>query len=273
MESNAPHITKSPELGFSAHRGIGQGESASSLLWVALYDILLDYIDPRNTHLHQDEEHPTPFTQADIDHTIINAYADDLATITGGPRAAEMQQQQATWLSAFCAFTGLTMHPAKITATTLGPPPPTPPSLEIYDSMWQPVACPVNPDTQTVKYLGINIDLRHHQQAHFDRTYEDMNTHLDHLLLQPGSPQGKIDYIRNKVLPITRYSAMVANWTLAQYRDLDRPCTRAYRKILALPNKFPAALIYLPKNQCGIGLPRLSDAAQVMKWKNFQKCI
>lgn len=32
--------------GFTPQRGIGQGESASSLMWVAVYDILLDWIDP-----------------------------------------------------------------------------------------------------------------------------------------------------------------------------------------------------------------------------------
>ena len=66
---------------------------------------------------------------------------------------------------------------------------------------------------------------------------------------------------------------MVANWSLAQYRRLDTPCSAAYRRILALPKKFPTALLYLSKQYCGIGLPRLSDSAQIMKWENFQRCL
>jgi hypothetical protein len=31
-----------------------------------------------------------------------------------------MQQLQAKWLSAFCAFSGLTIHPGKIKATIVG---------------------------------------------------------------------------------------------------------------------------------------------------------
>ena len=143
------HITKAPDLGFIAHRGIGQGESASSLLWVALYDILLEWIDPRNTHLHEAEDLP-PYQQIDLDTTVINAYADDLATITGGPHAAAMQQQQATWLSAFCAFTGLTLHPRKIIATTIGPPLTMVPSLAIRDAQWKRIACTVSPDLASV---------------------------------------------------------------------------------------------------------------------------
>ena len=37
------HFTGAPEMGFLSGRGIGQGESASSLMWTALYDILLDF--------------------------------------------------------------------------------------------------------------------------------------------------------------------------------------------------------------------------------------
>jgi hypothetical protein len=40
------------DLSFQAERGIGQGESVSSLMWIALYDILLEWIDPANRFLH-----------------------------------------------------------------------------------------------------------------------------------------------------------------------------------------------------------------------------
>jgi hypothetical protein len=49
------------------------------------------------------------------------AYADDLTTVTGGSRAECMQQPQATWLSVFCAFTGLVMHSAKVVSSMLDP--------------------------------------------------------------------------------------------------------------------------------------------------------
>jgi hypothetical protein len=43
------------ELSFEAERGIGQGESASSLQWTVLYDMVLEWIDPKNRKLHEDE--------------------------------------------------------------------------------------------------------------------------------------------------------------------------------------------------------------------------
>lgn len=45
-----------------------------------------------------------------------------------------------------------------------------------------------------------------------------------------------------------------------------------YRKILCLPTKFPTALLYLPTTHGGIGLPRISDKAQLMKWESLLRC-
>jgi hypothetical protein len=109
-----------------------------------MYDILLEWIYPRNTDLHVAEDIMGTFSADDIVQTVINAYADDLATITGGPRAEEMQQLQSDWLSAFCAFTGLTMHPTKIHATTIGPPPlGPPPQLSFHNQRWEEAPCVV----------------------------------------------------------------------------------------------------------------------------------
>jgi hypothetical protein len=40
------------ELSFEAERGIGLGESAISLQWALLYDMVLEWIDPKNRYLH-----------------------------------------------------------------------------------------------------------------------------------------------------------------------------------------------------------------------------
>ena len=80
MGQSNTHFSAAPELGFQAERGIGQGESASSLMWTALYDILLEWIDPANRHLHVAET-GLEYDEEDIRLTKNNAYADDLATL------------------------------------------------------------------------------------------------------------------------------------------------------------------------------------------------
>jgi hypothetical protein len=76
---------------FQAERRIGQGESASSLKWTALYDILLEWIYPANHNLNKAEV-DLDYDQDYFEHTQMIAYADNLATVNGGPCAAYMKQ-------------------------------------------------------------------------------------------------------------------------------------------------------------------------------------
>jgi hypothetical protein len=281
MAGRNEHFSQAPDLAYQAQRGIGQGESASSLMWTALYDILLEFIDPNNRYLHVAETH-LDYSDEDALLAKPSAYADDLATATAGPNGEYMQQVQATWLSAFCAFSGLVMHPAKIKPTVIGPVPPKYNSLPtigplpycdktdliIHDHQWTPISCPILPHLATIRYLGVDLELRPtaHSPSH-QATLATINLHLSHILVQPGSPGAKIDYIQFKLMPIVMSTASCANWTLAQYRALDSPFSRAYRMLLALPAKSPEHILYAPKKLMGVGLPRFSDKAQIMKWE------
>ena len=241
-------------------------------MWTALYDMLLEWIDPANRFLHTAETE-LAYTDEDVAGVQMNAYADDLGTITSGPHAAEMQTLQATWLSAFCAFTGLVMHPKKIKPTIVGPIPAEHPThLRVYDHAWQAIDVEVLPTLATYKYLGVHLDLRNTSHDSFAAVLSDATTRLAHLLQQPASPMAKIDYIRFKIMPIILYTAVCSNWTLKQYRKLDAPFTATYRKILCTPAKAPTAMFYLPQTMAGIGLPRVSDRAQIMKWESFLRC-
>jgi hypothetical protein len=60
------------------------------------------------------------YDQDDIERTQMIAYANDLAIVTDVQRAEYMHQLQP---SAFCAFTGLVMHYAKVVSILIGPTP------------------------------------------------------------------------------------------------------------------------------------------------------
>ena len=77
-------------------------------------------VDRDHTNLTLHTAAQPGYTAAGAKKSNPQAYADDLNTMTAGPNAQFMQHLQATWLSAFCAFTGMEMHPDKIHATTLG---------------------------------------------------------------------------------------------------------------------------------------------------------
>jgi hypothetical protein len=141
---------------FSPTEYLALGKSASSLMWTTLYDILLEWIAPANRNLHIAEVN-LDYDQDDIERTQMIACVDDLATVTGDPSAGYMQQLQAIWLSAFCALTGLVMHPAKVVLTIIGRIPrkyqqksmigplnfKNKTNIIVYDHQWNPISCKV----------------------------------------------------------------------------------------------------------------------------------
>ena len=252
---NASHFHSSlNDLTFTSQRGIGQGESASSLVWVAVYDILLDLLQS--------------ITEK---NGSLNAYADDLASVTTGPNSFENHQKIAQLISAFCAFTGMQLNYKKIIPVLLGHSGIRSPtaSLQLFDHHWKSIPCLLQRNPTNITYLGVLLDyyISNDHQKNFNALFKLTNTLITKLLDQPGSPTVKINYIRFKIFPIILSRAACGNWSLSEYRKLDKPFTRAYRLLLANPQKFPDALHYLPHKYGGIELPRLSDHVQLTKWK------
>jgi hypothetical protein len=78
--------------------------------------MVLKWIDPKNRKHHEDET-LREYSNETARDSAPYAYADDLATCSAGLQVEYMQQLQAKWLSAFCKFSGLTIHLGKIKAT------------------------------------------------------------------------------------------------------------------------------------------------------------
>lgn len=77
--------------------GIGQGDTPSTLIFIAVFDILLTLME--NSHTGQ-----------------AHAYADDLVHISS---SLLQQQRQADLVCGFCAFTGLEISLTKVEAISI----------------------------------------------------------------------------------------------------------------------------------------------------------
>jgi hypothetical protein len=121
MLQDNQHMSKKSFLVIMEERGIGQGKSASSLMWTAMYDILLEWIDFKNEQLHSNEA-GLNYSDQDALAAQMNAFADVLGTITAGKKAADMQKIHDCWISSFRTFTGLVMNPAIIKPIIVGAP-------------------------------------------------------------------------------------------------------------------------------------------------------
>ena len=191
-----------------------------------------------------------------------------------GMAALRDQQELSTCLSAFGCLSGLDLNPIKTVPFWINPPPlRLPASIHMYDQSWQPRVCPINTTLCHIKYLGVELDhyLVNQSTLAFENLQHQTQSLLDHLLDQPASPTVKIDYILFKILPILTARAICGNWTLTTYRKLDIPLNRAFKLLLAIPRSYPVALLYTPTSRGGVGLPRLSDSVQLMKWAAIKR--
>ena len=87
LDPDAPsaHLLKQLDSAFSCERGVTQGDTMSTIYWVAIFDMILSLVDPT---AYADDP----------------AYADDLATLS---LSTDTQQEKADRISAFCLFSGM----------------------------------------------------------------------------------------------------------------------------------------------------------------------
>ncbi len=96
---------------FHPDRGIGQGDTPSTLIFIAVFDILLSLVESSGTG------------QA-------HAYADDLVHIAP---SLEHQQQQANLVCGFCAFTEISLSKVEAISINYGNVLYDTPYLTLYD--------------------------------------------------------------------------------------------------------------------------------------------
>jgi hypothetical protein len=79
--------------------------------------MVLEMIDPKKRKLHEDEN-LQEYTNETAKDAASYAYTDNLATCSAGLQVEYIQQLQVKWFFAFYTFSGLTINPGKIKATT-----------------------------------------------------------------------------------------------------------------------------------------------------------
>lgn len=231
---------------FHPARGIGQGDTPSTLVFIAVFDILLSLLDSSSTG-------------------IAHAYADDLIHLAPD---LDLQQRHADLVCGFCAFTGLEISLSKVEAISInyGGIMYNTPFLILHDWHWHMHRVQHQDDGYWVSYLGLFLDKRSCSK-HFHRAKLKLQM-LCRLLTRKVAPPAAKKLVYSLCLKSQiRYPAGLAPWTPHQYEDLDRAPTELFRHIYGLRRTYPTDLIYSPIQLGGCGESRLSDTAQLQKWQ------
>jgi hypothetical protein len=246
--AGSPMLTTS-DSAFHPDRGIGQGDTPSTLIFIAAFDVLLTLL----------EESATGESQA---------YADDLAHMA---TKLPLQQQQADLVCGFCAYTGLEISIAKVEAISInyGKIQYDTPFLTLHDWEWKSFKVQHSDNGFWTRYLGLYLD-KHASAKHFHAAKAKLRT-MCHALLRRVAPADAKKLVYTLCIkPQIRYPAGLAPWTMIQYRELDNAATTLLRHIYGLRRTFPVDLIYAPIDSGGCGESRISDAAQIQKWSYLQ---
>lgn len=251
LEKELPMLNMTDSNCFHPERGVGQGDTPSSLIFIAVFDILLTLLDESGTG----QPH---------------AYADDLAHIA---TTRANQQKHADLVSAFCVITGLEVATAKVEAIALNDNQNNlNTTLIIRDWWWTPYLVVQSSSDFWTRYLGIYLDSKLCVK-HYDQSIKQYKFSCNALIHRTAPSSAKKMVHTLCLRPKIRYIAALSPWTLQQYKKIDQVPYQLFCQIYGLRRGFPLALIYTPITMGGCGATKLSDEANSMKWKILHSCI
>jgi hypothetical protein len=231
---------------FHPDRGIGQGDTPSTLIFIAVFDILLTLVDSSRTG----EAH---------------AYADDLVHIAP---SLDQQQRQVDLVCGFCAYTGLEISLVNVEAISINYGNNIlydTPYLTLHDWHWNSHTVQHHDDGYWTRYLGLFLD-QHACSQHFHRAKLKLKMICRLLARKIVPPSAKRLVYSLCIKSQIRYAAGLAPWTIAQYQKLEKNPAALLRQIYGLRRTFPSDLIYASEDVGGCGESHISDAATLQKW-------
>lgn len=202
MSGGAKHFVAAAEkLGFHAHRGIGQGDTMSTVAWIAVFDILL---------LHCSKFDP---------NANVLAYADDLLRIS---KCLRTFQQTTNKISSFCAITGQQISIPKVRAIVINPRPEIKlPQMHMRDANWVHSTIPIL-ESPVLDYLGVQAPLMPTDRTELDWAITYLNTALCNLLARQANPECKLTVASRQILPKLLYRTAKASWPLVHNENWTR---------------------------------------------------
>ena len=254
-------------LGFQQRRGIPQGDVASPMIWVAVFDIVLDALElaERGTFYTKDRGGSTKLVK-DV------AYADDLFSLQG---TAQGIQNKADMMSAACLILGFELAMKKFRAFVLqwgNEYCVEAPTIQVHYGGWESMEIPLQ-RTGTFKHLGVVWSPDLGNEDHFRVIMEDVEGTCAYIMARQATMESKWMAIRVSLYARVAYAAKFMAWTLEQYDTITRKISETLRKITKNTRGFPEALLYMDVEDGGLGLENWTDRIQMEKMKLFQRLL
>ena len=238
---------------------MAQGNVDSTDKWAAFFDPLLFSLD-----MVDDGRFFFQTGGGGIEAAKDTAAADNLVSFAG---THEALQAKANLVSAFCLIFGLEVAAHKLRCFHLtwgNPNRPAPTHILIHLVGWTPREVPLQSDG-LMKHLGVRWDMSMDNDTQERLATTQLSTALARMSSMPCTMDLKRGVLEGSVFQSLAFHLRFAPWDSDRYHKLDDLVSRAWRRILKVDDHWPTELLYLAKEEGGIGLLRLSDLIHMRK--------
>jgi hypothetical protein len=253
-------------LGFKGDRGIGQGDVISPLIWTAFFDILLTALAQVTGGIITSSRHGYVRETPDV------AYVDDLISVQGDLLSL---QRKADIVSGFCIWAGLDLATDKFRAFAInwgnqnirmGH------EIVIHTKGWEPIEVHMKTDGN-LKHLGVLWDMDLSNETQREQVTTFLRESLAYVCAKRASIRCKMIAITKCIIPKVLYTCKFMGWTLEQYKELEKIITVAMRKASKLLPGFPTNLMYMSRQEGGLGYDSLVDIIHRTKNRMYQRLL
>ena len=251
---------------FRSHKGTGQGDVSSPLLWCAFFDILLRALEmvPSDFQVRGANGH-----LATIGDT---AYADDLLSISA---SSHNLQAKADIVSAFAVAFGLdlALHKFRTSATTWGSEHRiTAAGIVVHTGQWTPHLVPFTEEAH-IKYLGSLQSRSNRGEEEGRRMDAIVSTAARSLSTKKASPELVLKAISLVTQAKANYAGQFGAWPLRNYQKWDTALNKVIKAKLHALQSYPQALLAAPVAHGGLGIQSTSVRIQEAKWRLLHEAL
>jgi hypothetical protein len=142
----------------------------------------------------------------------------------------------------------------------------------IHSTGWKPIEVHMKSDGN-LKHLGVvwDMDLSNETQRIQLTTY--LRESLAYVVAKKASIRCKMIAISKCVIPKIIYTCKFMGWTLEQYKELERIISAAMRTASKLLPGFPTDLLYMSRQEGGLGYDSLVDIVHRTKNRMYQRLL
>ena len=124
-----------------------------------------------------------------------------------------------------------------------------------------------------MEHLGVEWNMDLTNETMFTKTVDNLNKAIRHIHASTAESSIKLTVLRVSLLNQLIYETKFAPWHLSTFEKIDKILDNAYKKISHNMQSYPSKLLYVGKQQLGLGLPKYSSLVQLAKLHMFQRSL